>query len=152
MIRLERECRSYAQYLAGRPPDDYLLRKYIECHKIGRIAEPEDAFDRFLTRTAARGPFLARAADTYASRFLKYGSLRKKLVLVLALLECSPGWFETLDRVEPGGVPGTVARLAWRTGTYLAMLLFSLALFLPVRLWLGVFRSPSRSKAPAVEV
>jgi len=148
MKQLERECRSFSQYLIGRPPNDYLLGKYVECHQAGRIPEPEGAFDGFLTRVAARGPFLARTADTYASRFFRYGSLRKKLVLVLALLECSPGSFETLDEAEPGGVAGTIVRLAWRTFAYLAMMALSIALFLPVRLWMSAWDRP---KAPAVE-
>jgi hypothetical protein len=139
MNRLERECRSYAEYLAGRPPDEYVIGKYIECHEIGRIAPASDAFDAFVTACAARSPFLARIADAYASRFLKYGSLRKKLVLVLALLECSRGTFEVLDRVDPGGVPGTIARLAWRVFVFAGALALSLVLFPPVRAWKGLF-------------
>jgi hypothetical protein len=152
MKQLERECRSFSQYLIGRPPSDYLLGKYIEAHQQGRIPQPDGAFDSFLVRVAARGPWLARLADSYASRLFRYGSLRKKLVLVLGLLECSPGSFELLDRVESGGFAGTIARLAWRTAAYAAMLALSLVLFVPARLWMSVFgRSADRPKAPVVE-
>jgi hypothetical protein len=151
MTRLERECRSYAQYLTGRQPDEYVIRKYIECHEIGRIPPSDDAFDGWLAAVAARGPFPARVADAYASRFLKYGSLRKKLVLTLALLECSPGSFELLDRVDPGGVPGTLARLAWRVLVFGGALALSLVLFLPVRAWLGLFDRAGSRKARVKE-
>jgi hypothetical protein len=45
-------------------------------------------------------------------------------------------------------VAGTIARLAWRTVAYLAMMVLALAFFLPVRLLLG---GAGRAKAPAVE-
>jgi len=134
---LERECRTYARYLIGREPDDYVIRKYIECHQTGRIPEPADGFERFLIASSVRGPFLARMADAYASRLLKYGALRKKLVLVLALLECSRGGFETLDRTSAGGFAGTALQGAWRVFVFMLTLALGLALFVPARLVAG---------------
>jgi hypothetical protein len=131
---LERECRTYAQYLIGREPDAYIAGKYVECHQLGRIPAPADRFERFLIATSVRGPFLTRVADAYASRFLKYGALRKKLVLMLALLECSSGSFEALDEVDPGGFAGTAVRAAWRVFVFAIALALGLVLFVPARL------------------
>jgi hypothetical protein len=133
-VGLERECRTYARYLIGREPDGYIIGKYVECHQIGRIPEAADGFERFLIATSARGSFLARMADAYASRFLKYGALRKKLVLTLALLECSRGSFESLDEVDPGALAGTAVRAAWRLFVFAAALALGIAVFVPARL------------------
>ena len=131
---LGRECRTYARYLIGREPDAYIIGKYVACHELGRIPEPADRFERFLISASVRGPFLTRMADAYASRFLKYGTLRKKLVLTLALLECSRGSFEWLDQVDPGGFAGTAVRGAWRVFVFAFALGLGLALFVPARL------------------
>jgi hypothetical protein len=72
-------------------------------------------------------------ADAYASRLLKYGALRKKLVLALALLECSPATFESLDEVDPGGLAGTALHGARRVFVFAAALALGLALFVPAR-------------------
>src|SRR5690242_15452332 len=97
---LERECRAYTRYLIGREPEAYVIAKYVECHQTGRIPEPADGFERFLLNASVRGPFFTRMADAYAGRLLKYGALRKKLVLTLALLECAPGSFPLLDAAD----------------------------------------------------
>jgi hypothetical protein len=132
--QLERECRTYARYLIGRDPDRYLTGKYIECHQSGRIPQPADRFERLLLAASRRGPFLARVADAYASRFLKYGVLRKKLVLTLALLECSPATFAALDEVAAPGLGGTVVFGAWRVAVFAFALALGLVVFVPARL------------------
>jgi hypothetical protein len=125
---LEQECRTFTQYLIGQTPDAYIIGKYLECHAAGRLAGPADAFDVFLTGIAARGPWRARLADIYASRFRKRSTLRKKLVLTLALLESSPATFEYLD-----GVDSVIfASLAWRAAVYAAALPIAMTLFFPV--------------------
>src|SRR5436190_19063194 len=79
--RLEQECSAYVRYLIGRPPDAYILQKYIEYHEQwGARVRPAEAFDRCLTDASSRGPFRARLADVYASRFYRSATVRKKLV------------------------------------------------------------------------
>ena len=148
--RFELECRIYSQYLTGQAPDEYVIRKYAECHaKCGRLAESADAFDRLLLDISLRGPFWTRLADTYASRFHKYSMLRKKLVLTLALLECSPVSFPYLDDVDRGGVLLSLVRLAWRAGAYAATLLLAILLFLPAKVWTAAFAR--NGKVPVLE-
>src|SRR5215469_12600701 len=111
MQQLEQECAVYARYLSGHPPTGYLVEKYLDFYqKLGGKAEPgeveSDPFDSFLVRVSAEGPTWARLADSYARVFRPGSALRKKLVLVLALLECAPPSFEALDRVPGGGLPG----------------------------------------------
>ena len=133
--QLERECRVYTLYLTRQSADAYIIGKYVECHATGRVADPRDSMDRALVDLSARTPFWARLADTYASRFHKHSTLRKKVVLTLALLECSPATFEYLDGVDAGGTAGTFARLAWSAVAYAGALVLAALVFLPVRVW-----------------
>jgi hypothetical protein len=150
--QLNRECRTFARYLIGQAPDAYVIAKYVECHgEVGRIVESSDRFDRFLTTVAAQGPFRARLADAYASRFLKYGSLRKKMVLTLALLECAPGSFEYLDGVNPGGFRGTIVLLTCQVLRFSCCLLLAIPIFLPVQIGMRLMPNRERANAAAVE-
>jgi hypothetical protein len=132
--RMQRECSVYARYLTGQEADGYLAGKYAGCHAAGRIAEPTAPFDRFLTNVSVNGPLWTRLADTYASRFRKDSALRKKLVLTLALLECSPSTFEYLDGVSSRAL----LRMAGDGLLYAVSLPLAILLFLPVQVWMTV--------------
>jgi hypothetical protein len=136
--RMERECRAYARYLTGQEMDGYLAGKYAGCHATGRIAEPTEPFDCFLTDVSVRGPMWTRLADAYASRFRKDCVLRKKLVLTLALLECSPSTFEYLDGVSSGGRAGALVRMAGEGLLFAVALPLAILLFFPVQMWITV--------------
>ena len=137
MQHLEQECAVYARYLSARAPTAYLIEKYLDFHqKLGEKVRT-DPFDSFLIEVSARGTLWTRLADSYARIFRPDSVLRKKLILVLALLECAPPSFEALDQVPAGGLPGTVLRLAGASARFLASLILGAALFTPVRFWIG---------------
>ena len=144
MDQLERECRSYTRYLTGQRPSPYVIDKYRDFHgKSDALADLKfDSFDQFLVETSARGPFWARLADSYASRFRKESAVRKKLVVALAILECAPPSFEVLDAVDCGGTAGAILRLGWGAAVCVVCVLVSLALFGPVRLGQMLARRP----------
>jgi NADH dehydrogenase len=132
---LERQCRCYTRYLAGATATPYVLARYVEFHR--QNAMPVLRFDRFLVHVSARGPLWARLADAYGSVFRKNSVLRKKLVLTLALLECTPPTFENLDRVPPGGAVGAFFRLGWGAMIYVLSVAAGSLLFTPAALWMG---------------
>jgi hypothetical protein len=137
MDQLERECRTYSRYLIGLNPSSYVIDKYRHFHQQSETDLARDRFDRFLIAVSARTPFWARLADSYASFLRKNSGVRKKLVLTLALLECAPPSFETLDRVPSGGSVGAVLRLGLCAMRYAITLLVATTIFTPVRLWIG---------------
>jgi len=137
-VQLEKECRSYTRYLAGCSPTPYVIAKYLDFHQKMGNGEAGDRFERLLVSVSARGPRWARLADSYASMWRKNSLLRKKLVVVLALLECAAPTFETLDRCPAGGLSGTVFRLAWGACGYACSLFAGTALFSPMRLWIAI--------------
>jgi hypothetical protein len=136
MTQLERECRTYTWHLIRQDPTPYVVEKYRDFHQKSEAAKGQDPFDRYLVATSARGPVWARLSDCYASRFRKDSALRKKLILTLALLECTAPSFESLDRVPSGGSVGAAIRLGFYAMGYAASVLVAAIVFTPVRLWM----------------
>lgn len=130
---LAAECRAFAIHLTGRKPPEYVLRKYTEYHR--RFDKPVDSFDRFLLKMARKNRPLAFIADAYCIRFRKRAELRRRLVLTLALLECTPPAADYLDSPGFSNRIALVSVLGLRGALSIASGLVS-ALFLePVRLW-----------------
>jgi hypothetical protein len=131
---LDRESAAYSLYLAGQPPTPYVREKYRDCHARVKSLSTGDSFDRLLVRIAARGSLWARFADSYAARFRKHGLLRKKLVLMLALLECAPPCFEYLDAASFKTAWLAFPRLAFTVAASALLMALSILLLLPVDL------------------
>ena len=131
---LGRECEAFARYLTGRPPGDFVERKYRAAHAGGVIERSgvDTTFDRALVSIARQGPFLARLADAHARVFASGGLLRRKLVAVLALLEVSAP--ERVDEPSLRTGLGFVARAAWLGLVFAFLLAVSTLLLVPVRL------------------
>jgi hypothetical protein len=134
--QLERECCTYTRYLIGQAPTKYVIERYIDFHRKSEatVALEFERFDNFLVGVSALQPFWARMVDTYASVLRKNSAVRKKLVLTLAILECTPPSFEELDRVDSRSSLGTSINLAWGAMKYALTLMTSVVAFTPVRL------------------
>lgn len=128
---LEREARVYGAYLTGSEPTAYVTGKYLEYHSL--VGIPVTGFDGVLVGLSRWGAGWTLVADSYACRFCKGSALRKKLVLMLALLECAPPASDYLDGVDGGGLLGVLAKLIWRTLVHILATLASFVL-LPVHL------------------
>jgi hypothetical protein len=95
---------------------------------------PVDRFDEFLCGVSVRGVWMTRVADSYAVRFYRAATLRKKLILVLALIESSdPG----LDQAPKGSVPAQYVRLALAGLKFAAAFLVSLLVLPVIHLFCG---------------
>ena len=129
---LERECRVFARYLAGSDPSPATLAAYRRAHEhvLATDLEPGGSRgERALLALARRGPARARAADGFARFFAKKSTLRRKLVTLLAILECDAPSARTLDTADAGSAAGFLVRFT------LAGLGFGLR-FALVALWL----------------
>ena len=125
---LDDECRVFAQYLTGHDPTPYVRDKYRDAH-VGNTAvtlTPKTPFDAFLLRIALTCPLLMKTVDGYSALLLKRSVLRKKLVLLLAILECSPPTHTCFDR------PDASAPFLLYTRSLAVGLLFSLSLILGI--------------------
>ncbi len=129
---LEREARVFARALIGEPPSAYAVAQYVRAHAHLPL-RPSGAFERRLVAFAASGPWAARSADAGARVFAKGGMLRRKLVVLAAILECSPPHDAAFEPVT-GSAFGILARLAVAgVGFGLALLAGALVLA-PIRI------------------
>ncbi len=137
---LERECEVFCQYLAGIRPDAYVRGKYEEAHRVARDYEGGGPFDRLLLGLASNGPVFASFADSYASLLARRSLLRRKLILLLAILEsCAPArGFQ--DSPDGGPLPALYLRIAGRGVNFLLRFLVSAVVLLPLQTVRGGFR------------
>ena len=138
---LERECRTFCRYLAGCNPNEYVLGKYLEYHRAAGTFALLPPFEATLVRFAAHNRWSARVADSYSARFAKCSVLRKKLALLVGILECSPGFFERIDKAYGGPRLLIFARMGLAVAGSVLALLVSLVLVGPLHLLRG--RSPA---------
>lgn len=122
---LDAECETFCRYLAGTAPGEYVKRKYREAHAPGRHGPRREAWDP-LTAVARRGPGMARLVDAWSVVLARDGTLRRKLVLLLAILESSGETSSRVDRPDPGSVAGFFAGMALRAAGFALTLAFAL--------------------------
>jgi nucleoside-diphosphate-sugar epimerase len=132
---LDHECLTFCRYLMSAEPSRYVLEKYRDGHERSLSSQKlyPSRFDCWLVRTAQRSPFFTRLADSYAGFFFRDSLLKKKLVLLLAVLESCPPTDHHLDLVESSGKALLYAKMALRGMAYVSALLLSVIAFLPVR-------------------
>lgn len=130
------ECRVFTRYLADQLPDDYILDKYAQAFEAGQPLHnmAESAFDRLLVRLAATHPVMTQASDIYSRFFYSDSPLRKRLVLLLALLESRAPTAAGFDTPTHTGLPGLVLGMTLHgVGSGVLLVLATLTL-LPARL------------------
>jgi hypothetical protein len=98
--RLGRECQVFAQYLSGADAEPYVLEKYCDAHHRKASLAATSAFDRILIRLALNHRVFTTMVDAYARFFAPGCALRRKLVLLLAILESSAAAERFLVRTD----------------------------------------------------
>jgi hypothetical protein len=88
---LNTECRAFCVYLVGREASEYIRQRYCEAHHRTDLVRQNHSnlFDRFIINFGRRGILCTRMADIYTRWFYRKSSLRSKLLLLMAILECS---------------------------------------------------------------
>lgn len=108
--RLQDEALTFTRALVGREASPYVVRQYIRAHVSLPLA-PVQGFDAVLIGVATAAGVLTRAADAYARLFARRAILRRKLVLLLAILESTSP--EDAEFAPVASSPaGTIAKLA----------------------------------------
>jgi len=131
---MKRECAMFTHYLIGREADAYVQEKYIQAHKATRLEADAGLFDSLLIKAANSNAFFLKLADSYTSIFYKNAVLRKKLLLMLAILECCNSTYGDVDRGTEGPVSIMLAQLAQKAFFFFVALIASLVLFAPLKL------------------
>ncbi len=97
---LAAECELFCRYLSAGAPTPYVLGKYAAACELRGTRAGSGELDRRLLAFARRGPTATRIADVFARFLAPRSDLRRRLVLLLAILESTPA-AEELDRIEP---------------------------------------------------
>jgi hypothetical protein len=135
--RLEAECHSLCRYLIGKSADPYVSARYIQAHALGSVGPPTGERDAVLAWAAAQSPVLAGFADAYASVFARDGLLRRKLALMLALLETRLETYRALDAPTTTSRAALIVRLCATTCAMAVRAAIAAAAFVPL---LAVYR------------
>jgi hypothetical protein len=130
---LDAECTILARHLIGCVPDDYVRAKYADGHDAMPHLAPSTAFDAALVGFARIGRVCAKIADAYASVLSPHASLRRKLVLLLAILETHPPFHRTIDSTPGASASVMLVRIIGRVATAGAALVAGALVFVPVR-------------------
>ncbi|MEZ5063244.1 MAG: NAD(P)H-binding protein [bacterium] len=121
---LAREARLFTRHLIGREPPSSVMAKYSLAHAPGRHGPGGGDHDR-LVLLARRGTFATRLADAWAAVFDRGGVLRRKLVLLLAILESTGETAAAVDTPDSGGAPTFFLRAARDGIVFVATLVFA---------------------------
>jgi hypothetical protein len=141
------EHRRLARYVASVEATDYQISKYVDFHQLKSV-EPLNDFDRFLLRLSRSGVGLS-LADAYTGTLYRSSIVRVKLMITIAILECSPPSFGVLDKPEPGG--GWVfVRMALRVSLAALLLFAAMLVIVPAHVWCALTGRTRRVRAVVV--
>lgn len=131
----DREGRVFSRYLLGSVADGSILDTYaaaVGSGAAGACPEP-GAFDRFLTWMARLNPVATRAVDVYTRYFSTAAPVRKRLILMLAILECHARPYAELDTVDGGGRGLIYLRIGGAALGSMILLVLATVILSPVR-------------------
>lgn len=130
---LEEECRTYAACLVGAAPSAYVREHYVRAAHAHGLAFDEDftRFDRATLAFARRWHVFARCADAYCALFHRRGALRRKFIVLAAILEHAAPTNEAFDRPLTQPVALAALSLLWYALASAASLLFGALILAP---------------------
>jgi hypothetical protein len=153
-IVLEQECRTFSACLVGTEPSTYVTEQYVRATHRHGLAFDRDftCFDRVVLWFARKGPRLTRCADAYCALFDRRGALRRKLIVLAAILEHVAPTNEAFDRPSPRRPAGAMLRLGAYSLVSAVSLLVGAVVLVPAHIvcWiataLGGERRPSEAR------
>lgn len=105
---IEAECRAFCRHVADVEPTAYVLEHYGRLHPTANASPQasDEVIERALLAMSRWGALPLRLADGYARFFRPRSLLRRRLVLMLAILENSPPSERRLNSGEEGSLAG----------------------------------------------
>jgi hypothetical protein len=142
--RIVGEGRTFAHYLIGRPAPDYVTRKYAEAHAAAQLDVEADRFDELLLRFASRGRAAVAIADPYARFARPGGRLRRRLVLLTAIMECAGPTYREFEPPPPAPPVLVAARVALHGLWFLIRLALGAHVLVPAHAVTSLWRRTAR--------
>jgi hypothetical protein len=133
---LRNECLSLCSYLIDQIPPDYLIDKYIDAHERSNLynLNKSSRFDNILLKLARKHPILLKLTDVYTSIFRRSSIFRKKIILILALLESDGPSHCHVDPIREYHKGKFLIKLAYKLQYFIISLIFSAIVFWPLRI------------------
>ena len=138
---LETECTVFTYYVTKQKPSAYVLNKYRQGHSIADFActSVTHPFDSFLLQVAATHPLLTKLVDAYTAIFLRSSIVRRKWILLLAILEsCSPT-YRCFDSPESSNKKFLFMGMVGKGVVFLLAFCLSLVLLMPFHLGFAIY-------------
>ena len=132
---LTRECAMLHRYLVGSAPSAYAAGKYVAAHdQLPVLREAAGWFDRLLLGTALVHSFFMRLAQVYARIFAPAALVRKKAVLLLAIIECCAPALTSIQAPRTRAPLIAIAASTVTVARFALELVFAALLFGPIHL------------------
>jgi len=130
---IEKECKIFATYMTSKPPSKYVTEQYAAAVLAHGLAADDDlsCFDRAALRLARSGSAFTRGADAFCSIFARRSVLRRKLIVLAAILESVAPTNEAMDRVTSRSAAGVLASLIGYGAAFAVSFILGAAILLP---------------------
>ena len=139
MDPLRQEGVAFTRYLIGQLPDNYVLTRYRDAHRLSpEFTKTSPAwFDALLLRLARLYPAVTKVVDSYTAVFYKESLFSKKMVLLAAILESSAANYSSFDPPSSGHPVVVLAQLSRHVLEFGLALLLGIPVLLPLQLVAG---------------
>jgi len=135
---LARECDVFCRYLTGQAASPFIVEKYAEAHARDPRYGKSSTFDGVLLGAARLAPALAHLVDSYAAVGARSSLLRKKLVLLVAILESSSPAHGFDDQITDTPASVVILRMAGRGVLFAVRFVLAAVVLLPLQFVLAV--------------
>lgn len=114
------------------------MKKFQEAHRVGSINPPSDTFNRLLLMLARANPLWTKLVDTYSVVFCKSSVVRKKLILLFAILESNADAYSSLDAVDEARKVVFLLKVIGKGCIFVLVLFLSVIILFPVHILFGM--------------
>jgi len=132
---LKKEGVVLCRYLIGEPPTEYVIKKYCEGVRVKKLNPAgSNKPERLFLWLSTRLPILIRMIDTYTTLFYPNSTFRMRLVLMLAILECSAPTHARIDTTDTESKLLMSIKSGYQAVFFALSAVFGFILFTPLRL------------------
>ena len=132
---LTHECTLLHHYLLGNTPGSYVIEKYGAAHEhLPQLTHAASWFDGFLLRASHVHPILLRLIQAYTRIFLPAALVRKKAVLLLAIIECCAPSLVSIQAARKRSPAAAILTSALTVAGFGLELILAAIVFAPIHL------------------
>jgi nucleoside-diphosphate-sugar epimerase len=137
LSKLVQECKIFTDYLIKKDPNKYIIEKYCEAHAVSKIFNDLSLhpFDLYLLNLSMKNTIYTKLIDAYTSVFKKDALFRKKMVLLIAILENSALSYQSFEGPEKPGIFNFGLKLFIHGIIFVLSLLTAFVLLTPAKIY-----------------